>query len=171
MDTADDVSNSGSAVAVSLPPSSFIPQQFESDNERLPPPSSSPTKAKWTTKHPPILLQCLRLFRSSPPSSLQQKIRPTRQVFYPHRRIPFDSGAAQLANELGTSTDCGLEESEVQTRLNVHGLNVLRQQQNDTIGSLLWKQMSNAMTFVLVVALITAFSIKDYPDGAVIAGI
>jgi len=85
--------------------------------------------------------------------------------------IPFGTDAEQLANDLGTSLERGLDESEARSRLTLHGQNVLKQQKKDTALSLLWKQVANTMTVVLLIALVIAFSIRDFPDGSVIAGI
>lgn len=86
------------------------------------------------------------------------------------KKIPFDRDPTELAQYLRTSLKDGLPESEAQTRLNSYGKNILRKQRRYTVWTVLWKQVSNAMTVVLLAALIIAFATKDYPEGGVIAG-
>lgn len=85
-------------------------------------------------------------------------------------KIPFDREPIELAQYLRTSLRDGLAESEAQTRLNLYGKNILKEQQRYTVWTVLWKQVSNAMTVVLLAALIITFATKDYPEGGVIAG-
>ena len=94
----------------------------------------------------------------------------TRASAFSIKRIPFDRDPAELAQYLRTSLKDGLAESEAQTRLNSYGKNILRKQRRYTVWTVLWKQVSNAMTVVLLAALIIAFATKDYPEGGVIAG-
>jgi magnesium-transporting ATPase (P-type) len=127
---------------------------------------SLPLFAPQPLKKAPIRVRPLRGF---PPSSSRNHDRELLRQLSPG--IPFDTSTTRLAEELGTSLEHGLEESDVRDRAKAYGLNLLDHQQRDTIGSLLWKQVSNAMTVVLLIALIVSFSVKDYPDGAVIVGI
>jgi magnesium-transporting ATPase (P-type) len=85
-------------------------------------------------------------------------------------KIPFDRDPVELARNLRTSLRDGLAESEAQTRLNLNGKNILKKQRRYTVWTVLWKQVSNAMTIVLLAALVIAFATKDYPEGSVIAG-
>ena len=85
-------------------------------------------------------------------------------------KIPFDRDPVELAQYLRTSLRDGLAESEAQTRLNLNGKNILKKQRRYTVWTVLWKQVSNAMTIVLLAALVIAFATKDYPEGSVIAG-
>jgi len=87
-----------------------------------------------------------------------------------YEAIPFAMEASVLEQELRTSLVNGLTEAEARQRLNRYGRNLLTEQEKDNVLSLLWKQVSNAMTVVLVIALVISLSIKDYPDGATIAG-
>ena len=86
------------------------------------------------------------------------------------KKIPFDRDHVELAQYLRTSLKDGLAESEAQSRLNLYGKNILKEQRRYTVWTVLWKQVSNAMTVVLLAALIIAFATKDYPEGGVIAG-
>ena len=83
---------------------------------------------------------------------------------------PFDRDPADLAQYLHTSLNCGLEESEVQTRLKLFGKNLLKGQGKVTVWAVLWRQVSNAMTVILLGALAIAFATQDFAEGGVIAG-
>jgi magnesium-transporting ATPase (P-type) len=85
--------------------------------------------------------------------------------------IPFDKEPVELEECLQTSTTNGLTDAEACTRLGSYGQNVIKGQRRYTGWSVLWKQVSNAMTVILVGCLIIAFATRDYPEGGVIAGI
>jgi magnesium-transporting ATPase (P-type) len=85
--------------------------------------------------------------------------------------IPFDKDPIQLEECLQTSTTNGLTDAEARIRLASSGQNVMKGQRRCTGWAVLWKQVSNAMTAILVGCLIIAFATRDYPEGGVIAGI
>jgi len=84
--------------------------------------------------------------------------------------IPFDKEPAELEIRLQTSAITGLTDAEARHRLALWGQNVMKGQRRYTWGSVLWKQVSNAMTVILVGCLIIAFATMDYSEGGVIAG-
>jgi magnesium-transporting ATPase (P-type) len=84
---------------------------------------------------------------------------------------PFDRDPAELAQYLHTSLSSGLDETEAQTRLQHYGKNILKGQEKVTVWLVLWRQVSNAMTVILLGALAIAFATEDYAEGGVIAGI
>jgi magnesium-transporting ATPase (P-type) len=86
------------------------------------------------------------------------------------KKIPFDRDPVELTKYLQTSLKDGLEEAEAQVRLKSYGKNILNGRRRYTFWTVLWKQVSNAMTVILLVSLIIAFATKDYPEGGVIAG-
>jgi len=83
---------------------------------------------------------------------------------------PFDRDPAELACDLHSSLSCGLDESIVQTRLRLYGKNLLKGQGKVTVWAVLWRQVSNAMTVILLGALAIAFATQDFAEGGVIAG-
>jgi magnesium-transporting ATPase (P-type) len=87
------------------------------------------------------------------------------------RRPPFAVLPERVAKDLDTSLLHGLSAHEVQSRLVTYGKNVIYEKRKFHIWSILWRQIANAITFVLVVALVISFAVKDYPEGGVIAGI
>jgi magnesium-transporting ATPase (P-type) len=84
---------------------------------------------------------------------------------------PFDRDATELAQYLHTSLISGLDDSEAQNRLKLYGKNLLKGQGKVTIWAVLWRQVSNAMTVILLGALAIAFATEDFAEGGVIAGI
>jgi magnesium-transporting ATPase (P-type) len=85
-------------------------------------------------------------------------------------KIPFHRDPAELAHYLHSNLTNGLTELEAQTRLKVYGENVLKGRGKPTIWVVLWRQVWNAMTMILVAALIIAVVIDDYSEGGFIAG-
>ena len=84
--------------------------------------------------------------------------------------LPFDKEPIDLEECLQTSMEFGLLEAEATARLKLCGQNVMKGQRRYTAWNVLWKQVSNAMTVILLGCLIIAFATKDYPEGGVIAG-
>ena len=84
---------------------------------------------------------------------------------------PFDRDPAELAKYLHTSLSSGLDDSQVQNRLKLYGKNLLKGQGKVTVWAVLWRQVSNAMTVILLGALAIAFATQDFAEGGVIAGI
>jgi len=132
----------------------FLQASAEDDDE---PPIQPSSKPHGREVH--------RLTKLSPISGFQ-----IRNRGFSIERIPFDREPVELAQYLRTSLRDGLADSEAQARLNLHGKNILKEQRRYTVWTVLWKQVSNAMTVVLLAALIIAFAIKDYPEGGVITG-
>jgi magnesium-transporting ATPase (P-type) len=105
-----------------------------------------------------------------PPEHPNEKIRSGGTDLVVEKR-PFDRDPAELAQYLHTSLSSGLDEAEAQTRLQHYGKNILKGQEKITVWLVLWRQVSNAMTVILLGALAIAFATEDYAEGGVIAGI
>ena len=84
--------------------------------------------------------------------------------------IPFDRDCDDLAQQLRTTMTEGLAETEAQVRRKDYGENILKDQEKPTILKVLWRQVSNAMTVILVAAMIIAVAIDDDAEGGFIAG-
>jgi magnesium-transporting ATPase (P-type) len=106
------------------------------------------------------------------PFSLRQILGQTLTPPLPYHvdKIPFHRDPVELAQYLRSSLTDGLMELEAHTRLKVYGENILKGQGEPKLWTLLWRQVSNAMTLILVAALIIAVIIKDYSEGGFIAG-
>src|SRR5438046_1343137 len=71
---------------------------------------------------------------------------------------PFDRDPAELAKYLHTSLSSGLDDSQVQDRLKLYGKNLLKGQGKVTVWAVLWRQVSNAMTVILLGELALDFA-------------
>jgi magnesium-transporting ATPase (P-type) len=118
-----------------------------------------------------------------PESQKQQNVPPRHDILhdvYPPsqndgtnlavEKRPFDRDPRELAQYLHTSLSCGLDEIQVHTRLKLYGKNLLKGQGKVTVWAVLWRQVSNAMTVILLGALAIAFATQDFAEGGVIAG-
>lgn len=74
----------------------------------------------------------------------------------------------QLLVELQTSKN-GLTSSEAVTRMQQFGPNMLKNEAKRSTLSLLIKQFKSSLVYLLIVASIVSFALKDFNDGAVIA--
>jgi len=84
--------------------------------------------------------------------------------------IPFDRECEELAEYLRGSLTSGLPETEAEVRRKEYGENLLKGQGKPTVLKVLWRQVSNAMTVILIAALIIALAIDDDAEGGFIAG-
>jgi len=84
--------------------------------------------------------------------------------------IPFGRDCSELAGCLRSSLTDGLAETEAEVRRREYGQNTLTGQGKPTVLKVLWRQVSNAMTVILLVALIIAVAIDDDAEGGFIAG-
>jgi len=123
----------------------------------------------------PIKCHSNRLPTASRPTSARHSVELLRcgdfRSLVSGLSIPFDKDPVELEECLQMSTTNGLTDAEARIRLAWFGQNVLKGQRRYTGWTVLWKQMSNAMTAILVGCLIIAFATRDYPEGGVIAGI
>ena len=78
---------------------------------------------------------------------------------------------AQVADELGADTDDGLSSDDAKKRLEEYGNNELEDAGGVNPGKILLRQVANAMTLVLILAMAVSFGIQSYIEGAVIAGV
>jgi len=86
------------------------------------------------------------------------------------KKRPFDRDPVDLAKYLHTSVVTGLSDQEAKQRLEKVGKNLLKGQEKVSIWNVLWRQVSNAMTVILLGALAIAFATQDFAEGGVIAG-
>jgi potassium/sodium efflux P-type ATPase len=77
----------------------------------------------------------------------------------------------EVAAELQTDTDDGLTHEEAKQRLDEHGENVLGDTGGVNPGKILLRQVANAMTLVLIMAMAVSFGIRSWIEGGVIAGV
>ena len=75
----------------------------------------------------------------------------------------------KVAEELGADPDDGLSEEEAKKRLDQYGRNELGDGGGVNPGKILLRQVANAMTLVLIMAMAVSFGIESYVEGAVVA--
>lgn len=78
---------------------------------------------------------------------------------------------AQVAEELAANPDDGLTSGEGNQRLEEYGRNELGDDAGVNPGKILLRQVANAMTLVLILAMAVSFGIQSYIEGGVVAGV
>lgn len=77
----------------------------------------------------------------------------------------------QVVEDLKTNVDDGLTSAEAKKRLEEHGRNELGDGEGVNPGKILTRQIANAMTLVLIIAMIVSFAIESWIEGGVVAGV
>ncbi|KAG6829048.1 hypothetical protein H0H92_005879 [Tricholoma furcatifolium] len=77
----------------------------------------------------------------------------------------------ELADELGTSLKEGLSRNEAERRLQVCGANVLAGDDEVSAILILFKQIANVLTIILIASMALSFGVKDWIEGGVIAAV
>ncbi|KAF2172012.1 hypothetical protein M409DRAFT_50610 [Zasmidium cellare ATCC 36951] len=77
----------------------------------------------------------------------------------------------QVVEELQTDIDDGLTTAEAKRRLEEHGRNELGDGEGVNPGKILTRQIANAMTLVLILAMVVSFAIQSWIEGGVVAGV
>ncbi|KAJ2780246.1 hypothetical protein H4R18_003558 [Coemansia javaensis] len=78
---------------------------------------------------------------------------------------------AQAAADLDVDTAAGLATSEAERRLTVHGPNEMRGSGRPSALKILFRQLANLMTVILIAAVAIAFAIKDWIEAGVVIGV
>lgn len=76
-----------------------------------------------------------------------------------------------VAEELQADVDDGLSPEEAKRRLEEYGRNELGDAPKVNPGKILLRQIANAMTLVLIIAMAVSFAIQSWIEGGVIAGV
>ncbi|KAJ1731572.1 hypothetical protein LPJ61_002471 [Coemansia biformis] len=77
----------------------------------------------------------------------------------------------RAAIDLDTDTTTGLSTSEAERRLTVHGPNEMRGGGRPSALKILFRQLANLMTLILIAAVAIAFAIKDWIEAGVVIGV
>lgn len=77
----------------------------------------------------------------------------------------------EVAEELKADAEDGLKSPEAKTRLEEYGRNELGDTGGVNPGKILVRQVANAMTLVLIMAMAVSFGIKSWIEGGVVAGV
>ncbi|KAF1830533.1 sodium P-type ATPase-like protein [Decorospora gaudefroyi] len=89
----------------------------------------------------------------------------------PTLRPPHTLTAEEVAETLGVDIDHGLPHSEAESRLQLYGPNKVEGAEGLSVWKILLRQMSNSLTFVLIIVMGISFGINDYIEGAVISAV
>lgn len=76
-----------------------------------------------------------------------------------------------VSEELQANTDIGLTGGEAKKRLEEYGKNELGETGGVNPGKILLRQIANAMTLVLIMAMAVSFGIRSWIEGGVIAAV
>jgi Na+-exporting ATPase len=77
----------------------------------------------------------------------------------------------QVVEELKADAEDGLTSADAKTRLEEYGRNELGDAGRVNPGKILLRQVANAMTLVLIMAMAVSFGIKSWIEGGVVAGV
>ncbi|KAL5326828.1 hypothetical protein ACEPPN_004517 [Leptodophora sp. 'Broadleaf-Isolate-01'] len=93
------------------------------------------------------------------------------QANEPLSALPHQLTADQLAAETGANLLDGLTEAEAKSRQEKHGPNELDDGPGVNPAKILLRQVANAMTLVLILAMAVSFGIGSYIEGGVISAV
>ncbi|KAJ1796913.1 hypothetical protein LPJ59_003463 [Coemansia sp. RSA 2399] len=101
-------------------------------------------------------------------------------MLFGHKKTATDTHAtklyhcmdvAQTESDLDVDASTGLSTSEAERRLTVHGPNQMRGGGGPNAFKILFRQVANLMTVILVAAVIVAFVTKDWIEAGVVIGV
>ena len=79
--------------------------------------------------------------------------------------------SAVVLEQLHTTIEQGLSQTEVAHRLQQYGLNELTEQPGETLWQIVWKQLTAVMVVVLLVAAVISIALQDYINATAIIAI
>ncbi|CAD6893511.1 unnamed protein product [Tilletia controversa] len=149
------------------------------------PPCSGHSPVNHTLKHDRRQLEAIEVGAQSPPSpsaesttssassiTIAQGVAATgtpaavQEISNAHL-LPVDAVCAQL----GTHPKAGLASAAVEDRQRQFGLNQLTDPSRVSALNILARQVFNALTLVLIGALVLSFAVKDWVEGAVVCAV
>ncbi len=80
----------------------------------------------------------------------------------------YQLDSTKVLQQLGTNADQGLCRVEVTRRLKQYGLNQLTEPPGESLGKILWKQLTATMVVVLIVAALISLALRDYTNAMAI---
>ncbi|CAK9782312.1 putative calcium-transporting ATPase 3 [Cutaneotrichosporon oleaginosum] len=98
----------------------------------------------------------------------------TKSEVSPPPALPFPAHTAEAAKvleALGVDPSQGLSASEAAARLGTYGPNRIKPPPKANLGKILFRQVANAMTVILIGAMAVSFGVMDWIAGGVIAGL
>jgi Na+-exporting ATPase len=89
----------------------------------------------------------------------------------PALHAPHTLTSEEIAEQLGVDINHGLSHSEAESRLQLYGPNKVKGAEGLSMWKILLRQISNSLTFVLIIVMAISFGINDYIEGGVITAV
>ncbi|KAK2882620.1 hypothetical protein FQN49_000159 [Arthroderma sp. PD_2] len=102
-----------------------------------------------------------------PQISSQGSGQPQWHLSRPAHSLPYET----VVEETGSNSKDGLTVSEVQKRIEQYGQNDLGNTESSQPAKILLRQIANAMTLILMMAMAVSFGIKAWIEGGVLAAV
>jgi len=108
---------------------------------------------------------------TAPPKHRQLQPKPIDGTAPPTLPAPHTLSFEEVAERLGVDINHGLSHTEAQSRLQQYGLNKVKGAEGLSMWKILMRQISNSLTFVLIIVMAISFGIDDYIEGGVITAV
>ncbi|KAI4934434.1 hypothetical protein J4E85_002291 [Alternaria conjuncta] len=105
------------------------------------------------------------------PNQRQLQPNPIDGDTSPTLHAPHTLTSEEVAQTLGVDIHHGLPHSEAQSRLQLYGPNKVKGAEGLSMWKILLRQISNSLTFVLIIVMAISFGIDDYIEGGVITAV
>ncbi|RMZ68235.1 potassium sodium efflux P-type ATPase fungal-type [Pyrenophora seminiperda CCB06] len=89
----------------------------------------------------------------------------------PALHAPHTLSPKEIAQQLRVDVHHGLSHTEAQSRLQLHGPNKVKGAEGLSMWKILLRQISNSLTFVLIIVMAISFAIGDFTEGSVITAV
>ncbi|KAF5854379.1 hypothetical protein GGP41_007170 [Bipolaris sorokiniana] len=105
---------------------------------------------------------------------------PTQRPHQPHPsdgdtapalHAPHTLSSEEVAEQLRVDVHHGLSHAEAESRLQLYGPNKVKGAEGLSMWKILLRQISNSLTFVLIIVMAISFGISDYIEGGVITAV
>lgn len=105
------------------------------------------------------------------PSKRQLQPTPGDGNTPPTLHAPHTLSFEEVAEELRVDINHGLSHAEAESRLRLYGPNKVKGAEGLSMWKILLRQVSNSLTFVLIIVMAISFGIDDYIEGGVITAV
>ncbi|KAF2023558.1 sodium P-type ATPase-like protein [Setomelanomma holmii] len=103
----------------------------------------------------------------------QRKLQPipTNGGAPPQLQAPHTLSFEEVAEQLRVDINYGLSSAEAESRLGLYGPNKVKGAEGLSLWKILMRQISNSLTFVLIIVMAISFGIDDYIEGGVVTAV
>lgn len=106
-----------------------------------------------------------------PSNTTQLPLTPGYGNSPPTLAAPHTLSVQDVARKLRVHVNHGLSYAEAESRLRLHGPNKVKGAEGLSLWKILLRQVSNSLTFVLIIVMAISFGIDDYIEGGVITAV